>query len=237
MIVVYDYSLEESLSIWEFNAEHWDNYMGDESNDFHRNVVRPKVTELLDINKDDFILDVSCGNGNYSAFMTERGARVVAFDYSAKMIELAKKRRANFLDKIEFIVADATDEQQLMALQRNSQYTKAVCNMAIMDIIEIDTLFNCVNKLIVDDGIFVFSTQHPCFVTLTDKYLTSHAYYDTAIPNQPKEQCYYHRSFQDIFNTCFKHGFTIDGFYEEAYGEKETPDIIIVRSKKIRSIV
>lgn len=36
-----DYSLEKSQNIWELNAEHWDNYMGDESNDFHRDVVRP----------------------------------------------------------------------------------------------------------------------------------------------------------------------------------------------------
>ncbi len=227
-----DYSLEYSLKIWEANAEYWDGYMGDESNDFHRDVVRPKVTELLVPGAGDFILDISCGNGNYSAFMAECGAKVVAFDYSQKMIELAKKRRAGFSDKIEFIVADATSELQLMALQRDSRYTKAVCNMAIMDIIEIDILFDCVNKLISDDGIFVFATQHPCFVTLTDKYLTAHAYYDTAIPDQPNEQCYYHRSLQDLFSTCFKHGFIIDGFYEESYGQKETPDIIIVRARK-----
>lgn len=231
-----DYSLEKSLSIWEFNAAHWDQYMGDLSNDFHRNVVRPKVTELLDVKKGDFILDISCGNGNYSVYMAERGAKVVAFDYSAKMIEFAKKRRAHYLDKIEFVVADATNEQQLVALQRESKYTKAVCNMAVMDITEINTLFKCVNKLISVGGIFVFSTQHPCFVTLTGRYLTAHAYYGTAIPNQPKEQCYYHRSLQDIFNTCLKNGFIIDGFYEEAYGKKETPDVMIVRARKINAI-
>ena len=38
---------EESKKIWEKNAQFWDNAMGDESNEFHREVVRPKVTELL----------------------------------------------------------------------------------------------------------------------------------------------------------------------------------------------
>ena len=38
---------EESKKIWEENAQFWDNAMGDESNEFHREVVRPKVTELL----------------------------------------------------------------------------------------------------------------------------------------------------------------------------------------------
>ena len=28
-------------------------------------------------------------------------------------------------------------------------------------------------------GIFVFATQHPCFVTLTEKYMTPHSYYES----------------------------------------------------------
>ena len=54
---------EESKKIWEENAQFWDNAMGDESNEFHREVVRPKVTELLSPNPADYILDIACGNG------------------------------------------------------------------------------------------------------------------------------------------------------------------------------
>ncbi len=46
---------EESKKIWEENAQFWDNAMGDESNEFHREVVRPKVTELLSPNPADYI--------------------------------------------------------------------------------------------------------------------------------------------------------------------------------------
>ena len=35
--------------------------MGDESNDFHREVVRPKVTELLNPDPTDYILDIPVG--------------------------------------------------------------------------------------------------------------------------------------------------------------------------------
>ena len=78
-------------------------------------------------------------------------------------------------------------------------------------------------NLIEDIGVFVFATQHPCFVTLTDKYMTPHSYYDIAIEGQPQKQCYYHRSLQDIFEICFRHGFIIDGFYEACFGnDRET---------------
>ena len=61
---------EESKKIWEENAQFWDNAMGDESNEFHREVVRPKVTELLSPNPADYILDIACGNGNYSNILS-----------------------------------------------------------------------------------------------------------------------------------------------------------------------
>ena len=70
---------EESKKIWEKNAQFWDNAMGDKSNEFHREVVRPKVTELLSPNPADYILDIACGNGNYSSYLAQRGASIVAF--------------------------------------------------------------------------------------------------------------------------------------------------------------
>lgn len=230
---IMQYSKEESKAIWNQNAEFWDCAMGDESNDFHREVVRPKVTELLNPDSTDYILDIACGSGNYSAYLAEKAVSVLAFDYSEKMVELAKKRQKRYADHIEFCVADATNETSLMALKRNKPFTKAVSNMAIMDITNIKPLFTSVYKLLEDNGVFVFATQHPCFVTLTEKYMTPHSYYDIAIEGQPQKQCYYHRSLQDIFNLCFDTGFVIDGFYEECYFNKEIPDIIIVRAIKI----
>lgn len=117
------YSKEESKAIWNQNAEFWDCAMGDESNGFHREVVRPKVTELLNPDPTDYILDIACGNGNYSAYLAEKAVSVLAFDYSEKMVELAKKRQKRYADNIEFCVADATNETSLMALKRNKPFT------------------------------------------------------------------------------------------------------------------
>ena len=205
------------------------------SNEFHREVVRPKVTELLSPNPADYILDIACGNGNYSSYLAQRGASVVAFDYSKKMIELAKRRQSQYAKQIEFCVADATDRKSILELKRNRAFTKAVSNMAIMDITDIEPLLMAVYELLQESGIFVFATQHPCFVTLTEKYMTPHSYYDIAIEGQPKEQIYYHRSIQDIFNLCFRAGFVIDGFYEECFKtNKEIPMVMIVRLKKVK---
>ena len=179
-------SLEESKDIWEENAKFWDQAMGDESNQFHREVVRPKVTDLLNLQPTDYVLDIACGNGNYSAFLAGKGIEVVAFDYSQKMIELAKKRQERYLDKIEFNVCDATNRDSILSLKREKSYTKAVCNMAIMDITTIDPLFEAVYELLDENGTFVFATQHPCFVTLSKQYMTSNSYYGVAIKGTTK---------------------------------------------------
>ena len=226
---------EESKKIWEKNAKFWDNAMGNQSNDFHRKVVRPKVTELLSPNSTDYILDVACGNGNYSSYLAQIGAAIVAFDYSEKMIELAKKRQSKYLKQIEFCVADVASRESILTLKRNRLFTKAVSNMAIMDITDIEPLFMAVYELLDENGIFVFATQHPCFVTLTEKYMTPHSYYGISIEGQPKKQIYYHRSMQDIFNLCFRAGFVIDGFYEECFkNNREIPMVMIVRLKKVK---
>ena len=227
-----EFSVKKSLEAWEKNALFWDRRMGDESNRFHREVVRPGVTALLEPSPGDIILDIACGNGNYSAYMAELGAEVTAFDYSKRMIELAKKRQRRFLDHISFHVVDATDQKSLLALRGDRPFTKAVSNMAVMDMADIGPLFECVSRLLEDGGIFVFATQHPCFVTLTYRYISPHAYRGISIEGQPAEQCYYHRSLQDIFAVCFKNGFAVDGFLEESYGVKEKPDVMIVRAQR-----
>jgi 2-polyprenyl-3-methyl-5-hydroxy-6-metoxy-1,4-benzoquinol methylase len=224
--------MKEDLAAWEINAEFWDICMGDESNQFHQEVVRPGVSQLLKVKEGDYILDIACGNGNYSAYIAEHGGEVVAFDYSPKMIDLARKRQQKQQHKIEFCVVDATSREDLLHLKRERKYNKAVSNMAIMDIEDVSVLFKCVNELLEDNGIFVFATQHPCFVTLTDQYLSAHHYTGDAIEGQPVSQFYYHRSLQEIFNLCFQNGFVIDGFCEKGIGMNEKPDVVIIRVKK-----
>lgn len=223
---------DNGLSAWEVNAEFWDTYMGDESNDFHRDLVRPSTERLLDIKDGELVLDIACGNGNFSKRLADNGASVVAFDYSPKMIELATKRRNNVLNKVSFNVCDATNYGALLELRQNKPFDRAVANMAIMDISEIEPLFKAVFDMLKDDGVFVFATHHPCFTYPNKDYFTACVDKGEAIPGQPVLQNYYHRTIEEIFNVAFKVGFVIDGFHEVPFKEQKTPIIMIVRLRK-----
>lgn len=226
-------SNKESLHAWEKNAKFWDDYMGDHSNFFHCDIVRPYTENLLEIKADDFILDIACGNGNFSQRMVEKGGKVVAFDYSKNMIDLAKIRRKNFLDSIDFKVCDATNYMEIISLKKEEKYfNKAVANMAIMDISDIKPLFKGVSDLLCENGIFVFSTHHPCFTFPNDDYLTKCMHKGVAIEGQPVLQNYYHRTMEEILNLGFENNFILDGFYEVPFKGDNKPIIMIIRLRK-----
>lgn len=214
------------------NADFWDARMGDTANVFHCTIVRPRTEQSLDIRAGELVLDIACGNGNFSQRLAEKGAEVVAFDYSEKMIAHAKRRRSAYLDRIAFHVCDATDSAQLRSLEPGRPFDKAVANMAVMDIADIEPLFRAVGEMLKPGGIFVFSTHHPCFVKPQDTYRTPCVHEGEAIRRQPILQYYYHRPLQEIFQLGFDAGFVIDGFFEELDDDKEHPVIVIVRLKK-----
>lgn len=224
---------DNGIDAWQTNAEFWDTQMGDESNFFHCDIVRPKVLELLNINQNDVIVDIACGNGNFSETIAKKGARVIAFDYSGNMIELAKKRRENILDLVSFNVCDATNYDEIINVCRGVDVNKAVSNMAIMDISDIEPLFKAMYDTLPINGIFVFATHHPCFTYENDDYFTPALNKGVAIEGQPVYQNYYHRSIAEILNIAFKFGFLLDEFYEFPFPKENVPIIMTIRLRKM----
>ena len=105
--------------------------------------------------------------------------------------------------------------------------------MAIMDIYDIAPLFSAVYALLKENGVFVFATHHPCFTYPNEDYFTACIDKGEAIEGQPILQNYYHLPIEEIFNTAFRAGFVLDGFYEVPFPNQKVPIIMIVRLRKI----
>ena len=143
---------------WSTNAEFWDERMA-EGNDFFNVLVWPAVEKLLLPVAGDRLLDVACGNGLTSRRLAQAGASVTAFDFSEAMIDIARKRGPSDID---YRIVDVTNRQALLDLGV-SVFDGALCNMALMDIADINPLMNALPLLLRPNGRFVFSVLHPCF--------------------------------------------------------------------------
>ncbi len=228
---------DEVRAAWEANAEWWDAYY-QEGNDFHRTLVAPPTERLLDVRGGETILDVACGNGAFSRRMAELGARVVAFDFSERLIECARRRTAKHANRIEYRVLDATDRDAMLSLGEG-RFDAAVCTMAIMDMEGIEPLAETLARLLAPGGRFVFSILHPCFnqtgcrLTLEEeerdgalvvtpavkvvRYMTPGASKGIGIRGQPVPQTYFHRPLHALFRPFFDRGFVLDGLEETAF--------------------
>lgn len=229
---------EENRRIWDENADFWDERMG-EGNDWHKTLVEPATERLLNLEPGELVLDVACGNGQFSRRMAMLGAHVVAFDFSERLIEKARARTRGDTQHIEYVVLDATDSDRLMKLG-NRTFDAAVCCMALMDMAEIEPLISALSQLLKQEGRFVFSVVHPCFNSgtyekvmereerdgkIVDRYsIKVHAYIKPTIAKglamigQPIAQYYFHRPISMILNICFKTGFILDGIEEPVFG-------------------
>ena len=226
--------------IWDANAAFWDERMG-EGNLFHSTLVGPSAERLLDLQPGESVIEFGAGNGQFSRRMAELGAAVLATELSPQLVELARKRTAARPDlngKITFQALDAADAAQLAELPANA-FDAAVCNMAIMDMIEIDPLLTAVRRVLKPGGRFVFTIMHPVLnnaggsrfcVELDDvggdvhvehsmkifRYRTTGATLGLAMLGQPEKQWYFHRTLSELLGPCFAAGLVMDGI-EEPY--------------------
>ncbi|MFF2909295.1 class I SAM-dependent methyltransferase [Paenibacillus sp. NPDC057934] len=229
---------EESRTKWEENAEFWDSYMGDLSNPFHREIIRPKTEELLNVTAAQAVLDIACGNGNFSRRLAELGAVVTAFDYSPNMVERAISRSGQAASNIDYRVIDATDYDSLLTLG-TAQYDAAVANMAFMDIADIVPLVKALGQILRDNGAVVFSIPHPCFQApgtrkihetedrngeiihrnsvQVSSYLTPEPMYSIGIKGQPVAHLIFHRPLSYYIHTFMQSGFVLDGLEEPSF--------------------
>ena len=220
---------------WEANAAFWDEQMG-EGNDFFNILLWPAVEKLLSPAPGERLLDIACGNGLTSRRLANAKTSVTAFDSSAAMIALARQRPGP--SGIDYRVIDAADREALLSLGAGA-FDAALCNMALMDIAEIDPLMHALAVLLKPGGRFVFSVLHPCFNNpgtvqmgeLEDRngalvstysvkiarYVTPFTQTGVAMPDQPVPHPCFHRPIGVLLAPALAAGLVLDGLEERAF--------------------
>lgn len=153
-------ALDARPTDWSQVADWYDQLVGDEGSEFHREVVLPGALKLLAVKEREQVLDVACGQGVLCRLLHAAKAKVTGIDAAKPLIEAAKQRSD---PSILFLVGDARELDQHANLA--GTFHAAACILAIANINPIRPVFEGISKCLVSDGTgrVVIVMNHPAF--------------------------------------------------------------------------
>ena len=127
----------------------------------------PVMQDLLPDIKDKDVLDVGCGMGKFIGYMLDLEPNsITGIDISKNMIQYAKSQIQS--DKVSFHVTDA------LTYATNQKYDVIVSSLAFHYIEEYDTLIKRMYQLLNDNGVLLFSTEHPATTATKQEEIWHH---------------------------------------------------------------
>jgi SAM-dependent methyltransferase len=102
------------------------------------------------------VLDLACGQGVFSRYLSQRKIKVTGLDTSEEMIRFAQSRSD---PSIRFEHADAQNPQAL----QGKTFDAVVCLLALQNIESLPPVMANVKRWLKPGGRFVMVTTHPCF--------------------------------------------------------------------------
>jgi len=105
------------------------------------------------------VLDLACGWGPLSRDLADRGALVTGVELSAPLLDRARAIETDQAQGICYLRGDAST----LTWWDHRRFDGVVCNMALMDIDDLDATTATIAEVLQPGGWFNISLLHPCF--------------------------------------------------------------------------
>ena len=115
----------------------------------------PHVREALGDVRGRDVLDLGCGTGRHTAWLAEAGARVTAVDFSAGMLEEARRKVPS--GSVRFIVHDLHQPLPL----GDATFDAVVSGLVLEHLRDLHAFFTEARRVLRPAGRAVFSAMHP----------------------------------------------------------------------------
>lgn len=157
--------MQKSKLAWEEVAHDFAQMV---DNDFHRKfILFPALKILLNHSfsslggiEGKFVFDAGCGDGGVARYISEKGANVIAVDFSENILDEAK-RKTNARAQIKY-----ENINLLKPLPYPSRtFDVAVCSLVLMDMPYVKKPLKELSRILKKKGEIVITISHPCFTT------------------------------------------------------------------------
>lgn len=105
------------------------------------------------------VLDMACGYGPASRYLAARGATVTGVDLSSRLLARAAAMEASEPLGITYVQGDVSATEWW----DGESFDGVLCNMALMDIDDLDGALATAARVVETRGWFSMSVLHPCF--------------------------------------------------------------------------
>jgi SAM-dependent methyltransferase len=246
---------------WGHVADWYDEHLS-ERDTYHSKVVFPNLLRVMEISKDDNVLDLPAGQGAFAKMLSAAGAKVVAVDIAKELVAIAEREHD---PRIRYFVSPS----HRLGMLPDASMDKVAMVLGIQNIKDVSETLKEVSRVLRPSGSLYIVMNHPAFrvpresswgwekergkhYRRIDAYLSEKR---VAIDMRPGlrgreriETITYHRPLQWYFKLLGKHGFAVDRLEEwishkkstsgpraneENRIRKEIPLFLFLRAKKL----
>lgn len=221
---------------WNAYAEYYQNTNNIASDSVHYGPFSPSEDELnlLGDVKNKRIVELGCGGAQSSIALARKGAKCTAIDFSDKQLRIAREKAREYNVGIDFIMADIQDTTEAV----KGKFDIALSSFAFQFVSDLDKAFKSVNKLLDDEGVFVFSLDHPFYMITSKGAKVVRSYHDNIpitlslsqvfdgreeMKGKDEELSVYIRRVSDILTHLKNAGFLLEEIVEPYKYSKDDP--------------
>lgn len=202
---------------------------------YQKELILPNLLRLMNIKKNDAVVDVACGQGFFTREFAKRDARAIGTDIAQSLIDTARRDSPK---NIVFYVASA----ERMRFIKNNDMDKAVIVLSLQNMEDIGGVLRECARILKKGGFLYIVLNHPAFripkasswewdekqktqYRRIDQYLSESKIKIQMHPGgNPKENTIsFHRPLQFYFKMLHKAGFAVMGLEEWNSGRNSEP--------------
>lgn len=149
----YNGYMSKSTS-WGNVANWYNNLIEKDKGSYQRKLILPNLIRLLEVKKGEVIVDLACGQGFFAREFAKLGAKVIGFDISTELINIAKQDRS-----VEYHVSAA----HKLDFLPNETVDKVLIVLSLQNIDNANEVIKEASRILKRKGKLLIVLNHPAF--------------------------------------------------------------------------